>query len=407
MTMTDTSEAHAARTSAPAPGRLFRATLLISATLTIMAAAVIAPSLPEMSRVYSGVPAAEVLVRLALTITSLAIGLTATVAGAVADRIGRKPVLVGSLVLYALAGVSGYAATDLTLLLTTRAVLGVAVGGIMSSVTVMITDLFEGPRRARFLGLQSAAASVGGVVFLPLAGVLAGVSWRAPFWIYAVAVLIVPLALLGVRETHARTHRPDPAAAPVRSGATRRRPLIPLIFGVATVGTLAFFMAPTQLPFLLQELGLSPAIVGFAVAASTASSAVAAVLYARVARRATRASVTVLSLVSLGVGWIVVGLSASLAGVLVGVLVGGVGVGLIIPNLNLWLSELVPAQERGRILGGLVSAIFIGQFLSPLLLQPVVSAVGLGDAFLLSGIALVIGATALVAVFRAVGAASR
>ena len=255
-TMTDTSQAHGARTSAPPPGRLFRAALLLSATLTIMAAAVIAPSLPEMSQVYAEVPAADVLVRLALTITSLAIGLSATVMGALTDRIGRKPVLVGSLVLYALAGVSGYAASDLTVLLTTRAVLGVAVGGIMSSVTTMITDLFEGSRRARFLGLQAAAASAGGVVFLPLAGLLAGVSWRAPFWIYAVALLIVPVALMGVRETHVPRPRQDPvgasggqAAGRTRVAAGRTRVMVPLIFSLAAVGTLVFFMAPTQMPF--------------------------------------------------------------------------------------------------------------------------------------------------------------
>jgi len=369
-----------------APGRTVRATLLASASLTIMAAAVIAPSLPEMSRVFAGVPAGGVLVRLSLTITSLAIGLTATVAGAVTDRIGRKPVLVGSLLLYAAAGVGGYVAADLGVLLATRAVLGLAVGGIMSAVSAMITDLFDGPRRAWFLGLQAAAASLGGVVFLPMAGVLAGISWRAPFLLYAAAVLIVPLAAAGVRETRV----PDPVASRPADGAPARgrRGVIALIFALAVIGTLVFFMAPTQLPFLLQGFGVSPPVVGVAVAGSTASSAVAALGFARVRNRLGRMSITVLSLGALGLGWVVVGLAGSLVQVLAGVLLGGVGVGLIIPNLNLWLSELVEASRRGRVLGGLVSAIFVGQFLSPLVMAPLISWAGLGAAFVVSGVAL-------------------
>jgi MFS family permease len=114
-----------------------------------------------------------VLVRLVLTITSLAIELSAPLAGIVADRAGRKPVLVGRLALYAVAGVAGYFVDSLAVLLVTRTVLGIAVGGVMTAVSATITDWFDGPKRASFLGLQQAFASIGGVVFLPLAGLLA------------------------------------------------------------------------------------------------------------------------------------------------------------------------------------------------------------------------------------------
>lgn len=113
------------------------------------------------------------LVRLALPITSLAIVVSAPFAGLVADRIGRKPVLEGSLALYAVSGTAGYFIADRPALLASRAVLGLAVGGVMTGISALITDWFEGAERARFLGLQQAFASLGGVVFLPIAGVLA------------------------------------------------------------------------------------------------------------------------------------------------------------------------------------------------------------------------------------------
>ncbi|MEH1017345.1 MFS transporter [Micromonospora sp. CPCC 206060] len=138
----------------PEPATAARAAILMSATLTIMAAAIIAPSLPAMTAEYADTPGAEVLVRLTLTVTSLAIAVTAPVAGLLADRIGRRPLLLTSLALYAPAGSAGYLITNLGVLIASRALLGAAVGGAMTAVSTVIADWFDGPRRARFLGLQ-------------------------------------------------------------------------------------------------------------------------------------------------------------------------------------------------------------------------------------------------------------
>ena len=55
------------------------------------------------------------------------------------------------------------------------------------------------------------------------------------------------------------------------------------------------------------------------------------------------------------------------------------------PNLNLWTSEIVPAAQRGRALGYVTTAIFLGQFLSPIVTLPVTAAgASLGTLFLLS-----------------------
>ena len=60
------------------------------------------------------------------------------------------------------------------------------------------------------------------------------------------------------------------------------------------------------------------------------------------------------------------------------------------PNLNVWLSSIIPDALRGRALGGLTTFFFLGQFLSPLVSQPVTNAVGLGRTYFITGIALVV-----------------
>lgn len=370
-------------TTRPAPTRMARATLLASATLTIMAAAVIAPSLPAMSEVFVG---ADVLVRLALTVTSLAIAVSAPLSGLVADRLGRRPLLAGGLALYAVAGAAGYFVADLAVLLVTRALLGVAVGAIMTSVSAMITDWFDGPRRASFLGLQQAFASLGGVVFLPLAGVLAAVDWQLPFWLYAVAALVLPFALLALDDAP-RADRP-----PAAPGGPRHAARVNGIYALALVATLAFFMAPTQLPFLLADFRVGPEVTGIVVAGSTVTGVVGALAFPVLRRRLTAAAITTASIALLGVGWVVIGTAGSVVLVVAGLLVGGVGVGLVVPNLNVRLAELAHPARRGQVLSGLVAGIFLGQFLSPLAAQPLVQTVGIADAFTWSGVVMTAGA---------------
>lgn len=353
--------------------------VLASATLTIMAAAIIAPSLPAMGEVYGE----GVLIRLALTITSLAIAVSAPLAGLIADRTGRKPLLTAGLVLYAAAGTAGYFVTSLPVLLTTRALLGLAVGGIMTAASALITDWFEGPERGRFLGFQQAAASLGGVVFLPLAGILAGIDWRLPFWLYSVAALIALAAATGLTG-ESRTSR--------KSTQNQGFPKKAIgIYLLALTATLVFYMAPTQLPFLLRDLNASPAVIGFVVAGSTLTSVAGALLFPKLKS----GRITAISVALLGVGWLVIGYANGVALVTAGLLIGGFGVGLVVPNLNTNLANLAEPAQRGRVLSGLVAGIFLGQFLSPLVIAPLVQTAGIAAAFTWTGVVTTVAGAAL------------
>ncbi|MFI7001404.1 MFS transporter [Nocardia sp. NPDC050175] len=381
----------AVETKPATPARIARATVLAAATLTVMGPAVIAPSLPAMREAFSAVAGADVLVRLVLTITSLAIGLSAPLAGMAADRIGRKPLLVGSLALYAVAGTAGFFLDSIGALLVSRALVGVAVGGIMTAISAIITDWFEGPQRAKFLGLQQASASIGGVVFLPLAGLLAASNWKLPFWIYGVGAVILPFALFALREL-----RRDKVSGPagVEAAGSRSGVFAPIagLYLLAFLVTLAFYMAPTQLPFLLAQLHIGPALVGAVIAATTLSSVGGALAFPSLRGRWSPSVLTTASIGLLGIGWMLVGTAGTVVQVVAGLLVGGFGVGLAVPNLNLRLSDLAPAATRGRILSGLVTAIFLGQFVSPLIIAPLIHATSINGAFGWTGIAMTVGA---------------
>ena len=262
------------------------------------------------------------------------------------------------------------------MILLGRFVLGLGVAAVMTAATTLITDLTTGPARGRFLGLQAAFMGLGGLVFLTVGGRLADIAWFWPFATYVVAWDLVPAALL--------TLAPD---APPREMARRREPLPRFVFGLyafAFLGMVLFYLAPVQLPFLLsQRLEAGGTGIGLALGVMTVTSAGASFLFARIQRRLDSPGVLILTFAVMAPGLALVGWAGAWVWVLLGMAVFGVSVGLLGPNLALWISALVPASQRGRALGNLTTAVFLGQFLSPVLSSPVTLAGGsLGLVFL-------------------------
>ncbi|MEM5473603.1 MFS transporter [Hoeflea sp. AS60] len=362
------------------PGALASATLLGAATMTIMAGATIAPSLPAMAEHFGA--GTELRVRLLVTITALAIAIAAPVAGFLGDRVGRVPVLFVSVALYVAAGGAGLVLSDLLALQISRVVLGFAVAGVMTSVSALIGDLYEGPARDRMLGFQGAAMGFGGVVFLGLGGLLAGISWRGPFAIYLLPLVLLALIPLALGRARSGSSEPDSAAgnaSPLPIGT------LALICTAAFIGMIGFYAVPVQLPFLLTERGNSaPAFSGAMMAGMTLVSAVTGLAYGWVARMVPLRGLAVMAFASIAIGlgliWLGSGTTyPGLAGL-------GFGMGLLMPTLSRWLLSVTPPMARGRVMGALTTAIFAGQFASPLILAPVIANSGLASGFLAASV---------------------
>ncbi|MFB9789467.1 MFS transporter [Shinella granuli] len=370
------------------------ATLLFISTLTIMSGATISASLPGIAARFADVENVALLSRLVLTLPAVFIALFSPAAGFLVDRFGRKPLLVASLGLFAIAGASGLVLDTLPGLLVGRAALGIAVGGIMTATTALVGDFFQGAARDRYMGLQQAFVGVGGTLFLTGGGFLAEVHWRGPFLIYTVAVLLVPAALAFLPEPR-RARPAGPATGEGRLGG-RAAALLALLFLAAAVNMIAFYMIPTQLPFYLETLGFAaPSLAGTAIGAGQLVGVVSALAFAPFRRLAGIMAVFGLGFVSAGLSFLLLSGAESYAGVLAAMAVSGVCMGTIMPNFAAAAMLLAPPARRGRVSGLLVSSIFAGQFLSPIVSQPLIAASGYDGAYALVGaVVLVFGIVA-------------
>ncbi|HEY9738404.1 MAG TPA: MFS transporter, partial [Trichocoleus sp.] len=191
-------------------------TLLLISSMTVMAGATLSPALPQIQKFFQEVPDSGFWVRLMLTMPGLFTAISAPFAGIIADRLGRRPLLLAAILLYGLAGGSGLVLSSISGLLIGRALLGLAVGAIMTTATALIADYYQGPQRNQVMGIQASFMSFGGVAFLVLGGLLADIGWRAPFLIYLMAFVVFGLALVFITEPKVETPSPQDAvvAAP-------------------------------------------------------------------------------------------------------------------------------------------------------------------------------------------------
>ncbi len=377
-------------------GKMVKTVLLFSSAMTVMAGSVISPALPEISRHFSA-ESANVFTKLVLTMPALTIAVCAPLAGHLSDLFGRWKLLLFSLFLYGVSGSSGFLLDDLFLLLVSRALLGVSVGGIMSAATALIGDFFSGDERARFIGMQSGFMYISGIVLVLLGGLLAEISWKAPFLVYLSALVVLLMALLGVSEPARCMKHEEEAKEAASQGHFR---VIGLVYLLVFLLMIFYYMVLVQVPFLLRDhFGATSAVTGLAIAASALAGSFSALSYPLIKSRLSYRMIYVLGFGFVAAGYLLIGNASGLLHILSGLALAGFGNGMLMPNGSFWLMEVAPERIRGKAVGGFTGILFLGQFLSPVVMAPVIDLFLLNGAFLAASAAMGITGLLLLVVF--------
>jgi MFS family permease len=350
-----------------------------------MAGAAIAPSLPELARAFGAQADAELWVRRILTVPALSAAVGGPFVGVVLDRFGRRPLLLAALVLYAIAGTAGLYLPSLWWLLTSRVLMGFALTAIITAATTLIADYWEEAERGRVLGLQAGFSGFAGVFYLIGGGYLSDLHWRAPFALYAVAAVCLPLAWLHLPEVWERPTRAD---APGAVAGAEFPPLykLAIVYSLALLLMVSFFLVPLYLPFRLESIvEIDASRVGMLLGTTNLCFALAALLYRRMSGLFRVSALFAGGFAILGSGLLLLGRAQSIPTMFPGLILGGAGLGILIPNLNVWATRGLDLLVRGRVVGGLSTALYLGQFLAPLVAQPLVERVGLDGGFRIYG----------------------
>jgi MFS family permease len=343
--------------------------LLGASSMSVLGAVLIAPVLPLMAQHFADVPGVAVLVPIVLTVPALVIGLTAGFAGAIVDRLGRLRVLQAALVVYAIAGTAPLYLDDIGAIIATRVVVGLCEAAIMTAATTLIGDYWTGEQRNRYLGLQATVAALSAVVFVAVGGLLGTGGWRAPFWVYLLSlVLVLPMARVLWNPSSTGAARAERTPVP---WATIAVPCAVTLFG-----GIVFYTLIVQLSYVLDGVGVtSTGVIGAAVAIMSVATAIGGALFGRLSRAGLR-SLLVAEFALSGVGLLVVFSTSSVPVVIAGAVVTGFGTGVMLPTLLTWAVHDLEYAQRGRGTGIWTGTLFIGEFVSPLVIAAIAGPAG-------------------------------
>lgn len=403
MTVTDRISPARPRVAGRPQGTL----LLLISCLPILGAVLLAPVLPTMQGHFEGTPGASALVPLTLSIPMLFVAVLAPFAGRVVDVFGRQRLLLTGLLTYAVFGTAPLWLDGLVPIVISRAGVGITEAAIMVCCTTLIADYFSGAERDRWLGLQTLTTAIAATLFFGAGGALGAVSWRAPFWLYASSLvfavlaarmLFTPSAADGTgRSATAATGDSGRALLPPLPWQTLRGPVL-----VTLLGGVVFYTPVVELSYALDGDGVtSVGLIGAAAAVASAATAAGAFTFTRVGHLGPHRLLPVaFGLAGLGVAGM--GLAPAAPLTVVAAVVASAGTGLMLPTLLTWAISGLAFEQRGRGTGLWTSALFLGEFVCPLLVLALAAAtVGLSGALIAIGAVSLVFALAAAATWHA------
>lgn len=392
---------HSANAHAPVrtPRAIHAFILLVASGLSVLVTAILGPSLPQMQAHFSDVPNADYWVPMAMTLPLLVMALCSIFAGALADRIGRKPLMVWATGLYAVVGVAPMVLDSLSAIVASRAVIGMCEAIIMTTSTTMIGDYYSGPRREKFMSLQTTVASGSAVFLNMLGGMLGGIGWRAPYAIYGIALLLMPLMAYYLWDTKPGRTAGEPAAPVQDEPGIRFRPLLLLgICAIAFLVGLVFLMVPIHGAYLMGAIGVQSAgMIGIAMAFNSVGVVAGTLVFGWIVAPRLRVPAQLALAVAIAAGGFLMMASAGdYQALTAGVMVNGFGAGLLLPTMVTWNMRELPFSHRGFGNGAFISCLMFGMFVNPVLVVYLSHHAG-GRAGVIGLIGMAMGGLALVA----------
>jgi MFS family permease len=319
--------------------------------------------------------------------------------GRLSDRVGRRPVLMTSMAVAALAYLWLAFADALWMLFAARAVAGICAGNI-AAAQAYVADVTPPEGRARGMGMIGAAFGFGFIIGPVLGGVLAGddlatADLQTPALIaggLSLAAFFGVLLLLPESRQAGVRRPPGRGSAAALRGALAQ-PALARLFLVFFLVILAFSALETTFAWwAIAQFGWGPRPNGFVFFyVGLLSAVIQGGLIGPLTRRFGEERLMLCGLVLLALGLLLLPLAGGLEILVLAMTALAIGIGLTQPSVNSLISRHAAAERQGEVLGLAQSVSALSRVLGPLAAGVLFEAAGRNSPFLW-GAALITGA---------------
>ena len=369
--------------------------VIFSITLIgVMGVASITPALPKMVQALNITKTQVGLLISAFTFPGI---ILTPVAGIIADRWGRKMVLIPSLFIFAIAGFSIFYIHNFHYIIILRVIQGVGAAPLGSLNTTLVGDFFKGKQRPEAMGYNASVLSLSTASYPLIGGALAGLTWYYPFVMPLLAIPVGLFVIFGIKEPEIE----KPASFKqyfndVFKSINNSEVIAIFILGILTFVILygAFL---TYLPFLLnQKFSFDAPKIGVLLSLSSFTTAIFA---SQVGKLTWKFGSLKLLKTAFFLYFIVTLLMPFINNIYIfifPILLFGSAQALNIPSLQTILANLAPDNQRGAFMSLNGMMLRIGQTIGPLIIGIGYAKKGLTGAYLLGAFVALLGMLVLI-----------
>jgi MFS family permease len=343
--------------------------LLLPITMAVMGVSLLTTVVPLMYEHFKDVPHFDYLIQGGvMTMPSIWIVLFSPVAGWLADRYGRRPILIAAMIVYAGIGIAPTFLDSLYAIILTRMGVGICESVVMTVTTTMICDYFAGKSRERWLAGQTATASLSALVIIPLGGLLAAnFGWHGPFYLYLYSLLLVVGIAVFIWEPPAEISATTGVSSSGQTVAFPWLRIVPLC-ALTIVAAVMFYSIITQNGNALTLLGVSdPSQQGLLTMIASLGVPIGTFVYWG-ASKLRIGWLVCLDFLLIGIGFWGMGHASDPRMYIEAAFINQIGCGLVLPTMLVWTTRGLAYEIRGRGNGMWQASFAVGQFVSGMML---------------------------------------
>lgn len=356
-------------------------------SVTLMAMLGVASVTPAFPRVAVALQVRPESVGLLVSAFTFPGVILAPVLGVLADRVGRKLVLVPSLLLFGVAGSACGLARDFEVLLLLRLLQGVGGAALGAINLTLIGDLYTDVRRTTAMGYNSAVLSIGTAVYPALGGALATAAWYWPFFLPIAAIPVAGFVVLVLDAPYTRGSQGLRAYLRGAASAIARLDVAVLFAAGLSTFVLIYGAYLTFLPFVLEAaFGATPLAIGAVFAAASLATAGTSVVLGRLASAVGERRLAATGFVLYVGTMLAMPAADAVWQAVVVVMVFGAANGIVIPSVLSIVAGAAPDEYRAAMMAVNGMVLRLGQTLGPLLAGWAFAVWGLSAPFRLSAV---------------------
>lgn len=358
--------------------------IVLVSILPMMAVITLMPVVPTLRNHFKDVPFIETLAPFVISAPGLCVALFSPYAGFLADKIGRRKLLIIFSILYGIGGVLPFFVESFSALIAGRLILGIGEAFILTIANILLGDYFEQSKRNTWLMIQSIIGPAFGFFIINGSGQLASVGWQYPFLLYAITLIIPIGAFFFIFEPEAKAA----SVANIQEGSLpfSKKSFIKIFF-TTYIASVLYYVYTLHFSMALDKIGISdPKEVGSITAVASLMLPLGAVMFKLLGTKSNKVQFGVM-FTFIGIGLIGVGLSTNLSMAKMSAIIQQTGCGMAIPVLIAYGLRSVPVEYRGRGMGVWSSGFFLGLSTSPFIVGLVRSMSGdILNAFVIFGV---------------------